>query len=305
MPTKKEESINWKVGDYDLKISNPNKLYWPKEEITKLEVLDYYKSMSKVLLKYFKNRPATINYFPKGIENPSFYKRNFDDDLENEKLFHTALYNEVSQDKTIKVPLLDSQAAILWFASKGGFEFHLWSSKMPDYSQPDIAVFDLDAHKKTPFDNILKAAMYLNDYLISLGIKGYPKTSGGTGLHIYVPIVPQYTFEEVRNWVKNCSIELEKSHSELITTERVRGKTHASNRINIDHLQNVISRNTVAPYSIRGYPGATVSTPLTWEEIEKGGFSQFDFNINTVPKRVKKIGDIFSGVLSSKYHLKI
>ncbi|TDN83803.1 bifunctional non-homologous end joining protein LigD [Salegentibacter sp. 24] len=305
MASKKEEELNWKVGAYDLKISHPQKIYWPLEGITKLKVLEYYKEMTEFMLPYFKNRPATVHYFPRGIGNSSFYKRDFGDVVENKKKFKTAFYKEVSQDKTIQVPIIDSQAGILWFASKGGFEFHLWSSKIPDYSKPDIAIFDLDASKNTCYERIIRATKYLNEFLLSLGISGFPKTSGGTGMHVYVPIFPEYTFIEVRNWVKKIGIALEKLHPDLITTLRVQGTTHKSSKISIDYLQNVISRNTVAPYSLRGYTGTPVSTPLSWNEIEEGEFSPLDFNIKTVPKRLKEMGDVFSNVLTSKYHLEI
>ena len=122
-------------------------------------------------------------------------------------------------------------------------------------------------------------------------------------MHVYVPIVPKYSFEFVREWVKNISMELEKQHPKLITTQRVGGKTHSNDKVTIDFLQNVVSRNTVAPYSIRGYANAPVSTPLSWETIKKGEFSPKDFNIKNVPKRLKKVGDLFSEVLSNKQHI--
>lgn len=305
MSLQKDDTVTWSIDGYDLEISNPQKMYWPKEGITKLDVLNYYKSMATVLLPYFKYRPATLHYYPRGIEEFSFYKRDFKDIAKNEKLFHTAFYKEISQDKTIKVPLIDSAAGLLWFASHGGFEFHLWSSTMPNYAKPDIAIFDLDAYKKTPFKHILKAAKYLNELLDSMNLKGYAKTSGGTGMHIYVPIIAKYSFENVREWVKSVNVKLEKQYPELITTQRKGGKTHISNKISIDYLQNVVSRNTIAPYSLRGYSGATVSTPLSWEEIEKGGFYPKDFNIKNVPKRIEKFGNLFSGVLINKEPLPI
>ena len=156
-----EKTVVWNVDGYDLEISNPQKLYWPKDGFTKMDILNYYKNMSAILLPYFKNRPTTLHYFPRGIEGFSFYKRDFEDVDEKGKLFRTAFYKEISQDKTIQVPLIDSAAGLLWFVSNGGIEFHLWSSKMPNYKNPDIAIFDLDASKEIGFENILKASWYL------------------------------------------------------------------------------------------------------------------------------------------------
>lgn len=305
MSLKNDDIIKLQIEDYDLEITNPDKLYWPDEGITKLEVINYYKSMAKVMLPYFKDRPATLHYYPKGIKEFSFYKRNFEDEDKNEKLFHTATYEEISQDKTIQVPIIDSAAGLIWFASHGGIEFHLWSSKMPNYEKPDIAIFDLDANINTPFERVLSASLHLNQFLNTLGVKGYPKTTGGAGIHVYVPIKAEHSFEYVREWVKTISQKLEKQYPDLITSQMVRGKTHISNKIGIDYLQNVVSRNTVAPYSLRAYTSAPVSTPVTWQEIEKGDFLPKDFTIKNVPMRVDQLGDLFSEVLSNKQAIKI
>ncbi len=295
--------IVWNVDGYDLLISNPQKLYWPKEGYTKLDVLHYYKSMAHTLLPYFKDRPVTINFFPKGIEGFSFYKRNFENEDKNENLFRTVSYKEISQDKIIQVPLINSTLGLLWFASKGGIEFHLWSSKMPNYFYPDIAIFDFDVNENTDFNTVLQAALYLNELLTSINLKSYVKTTGGNGLHVYVPIIAEYSFKMVREWVKNMSNQLAEKHSELITTQKESGKTHVGTKITIDYLQNVISRNTAAPYTVRAYSNAPVSTPLSWEEVKKGGFTPKDFTIKNVPKRVEKLGDLFSEVLTQKQRL--
>ncbi len=302
-----EIPIIWKIEGYELSIAHPNKIYWPKAGYTKLDLLHYYKGIAPTLLPYLKDRPVTLHYFPRGIEGFSYYKRNFENqgEDEKEKLFHTVPYKEVSQDKVIQVPLIDSSAGLLWMASRGGIEFHLWSSKMPNYTYPDIAIFDLDISKNIAFQNILQAALYLNELLNSINLKAYPKTSGGTGLHVYIPIIAEYSFKQVKEWVKSISDQLANKFPDLITTRRKSGKTHVSNKITIDYLQNVISRNTAAPYTVRAYPNAPVSTPLTWEEVKKGGFTPKDFNIINVPDRLKKIGDVFSGVLNQKQHLPI
>jgi bifunctional non-homologous end joining protein LigD len=303
MSLEKEKPIIWNIGGYELQITHPNKVYWPKEGYTKLDILQYYMDMSPTLLPYFKDRPVTIHYFPKGIEEFSFYKRNFEDEEEDENLFHTISYEEISQDKTIRVPLIDTAAGLLFFASKGGIEFHLWSSKVPNYSYPDIAIFDFDVNENVVFGKVLQAASYLNELLNSMGLKSYPKTTGGSGLHVYLPIIPEYSFKEVREWVKSISDTLAKKYPDLITTQRKSGKTHISDKVTVDYLQNVISRNTAAPYTVRAYPNAPISTPLTWKEVKKGGFLPKDFNIKTIPKRVEKLGDLFSEVLKNKQTL--
>lgn len=294
----KEALTIWNIDGYELKISHPNKLYWTKEGFSKLDLLNYYNSISSTILPYFKDRPATLHYYPRGIDGFSFYRRNFEKNTQN--VIRTVPYQEISQEKIIQVPIIDTKIALLWLASKGSIEFHLWSSKIPNYKNPDMAIFDLDIKNEANFKHALEAAWYLHEYLESIKLKGYPKTSGGSGLHVYVPIVDKYSFEFVRNWVKKIGTKLAKQYPNLITTKKDSGATHKSDKVVIDYLQNVISRNTAAPYTVRAYPYAPVSTPLTWDEINKGGFYPKDFNLKNVPKRVAKLGDLFSEVLTKK-----
>lgn len=297
---KKDEGnpIEWTIDGYDILINYPEKLYWPEEKITKLDMLNYYRILADIMLPYFKNRPVTLRCFPRGISDFSYYKRNFDLDTGN--LIKTLPYAEVSQDKIIQVPIINNEAGLVYLSSKGCIEFHLWSSKMPNYENPDIVIFDLDVSSKASFKKVLEAALCLNKLLNDLNIIGYVKTSGGTGLHVYVPIEAKYSFEYVRNWVKKIGEQLSKRHPNLITTKENSGATHKSEMIVIDYLQNVISRNTAAPYTVRANSGAPVSAPLSWEEVEKGGFEPKDFNLKNMPDRVAKMGDLFMDVLINK-----
>lgn len=299
----KEQELEWTISGEKLHISNPKKEYWPDEGYTKEDVLTYYEQMAPVLLPYFKDRPITVHFFPRGITDFSFYKRDYTSDVI--KGCHTKPYKEVSQDKTIQVLFIDRSIGFLELASIGGLELHPWASRYPDYHHPDIAVFDLDTNTETSFGIVLSAALKVREYLSNQGITGFPKTSGGRGLHIYVPLKPVYTFNIVRSWVKGVNEVLASKHPDLITTERKKGKTHYENKVTIDYLQNVVTRSTVAPYSLRAYPKAPVSAPLTWEEVKKGGVLPTDFNIKTIPKRLEKWGDLFSEILSKKHYLPI
>ena len=295
-----EASKILEVDGYKLTISKPQKVYWPREGFTKMDLLNYYEEMSGYLLPHLLNRPLSLHYFPRGIEDFSFYKRNFDDEKPQINLFTTETYTEKSQDKRIEILVIKSAAGIIYFASKGGIEFHTWSAKVPNYEYPDIAIFDLDINNISNFPTVLKVAQLLNSYLNSINIHSFAKTSGGTGLHVYVPIVPQYSYETIRSWIQTISMKLGLKYPNLITFPKDGSKTHVSDKVSIDHMQNVISRNTIAPYSVRAYSKAPVSTPLTWKEVEAGDFLPEDFNIKTVPERVGKIGDLFLDVLKHK-----
>ncbi len=303
MKPPKENPVLWNINGYQLQINHPNKLYWPEDKISKLALLTYYKEMAATLLPYFKNRPVTLHYFPRGIHNFSFYRRNFDQKTNSP--IQTVDYQEVSQDKTIQLPLIHTEEGLLWLVSKGCIEFHLWSAKAIDFLHPDMAIFDLDIGNNTPFNKVLKAALVTRDYLKKQGIVVYPKTTGGTGIHLYVPIKPIYDFKTVRMWVKSVGGRLSKMYPELVTTEKSGRKTHQGNRVTIDYSQNSIGRNTAAPYTVRAYRLAPVSTPLHWYEVEKGGFKPTDFNLKNLPARIAKEGDLFEGTLKNQQQLPV
>ncbi len=295
------EPLIWKIDGSDLEIKYPGKLYWPDASIKKTDLLIYYRDMAQIMLPYFKNRPVTLHYFPKGIHNISFYKRNFSQ--RSDSLVHTAVYHEISQKKDLHVPVIDSKMEMLWLASKGCIEFHLWNSKITHFQYPDWIIFDLDIHKDTAFNKVLKGALILKEELLKKKLKSFPKTSGGTGLHIYVPVRPEYTFETIRNRLGFFITELSEKYPDLISAGRKDRKTHIGNRITIDIMQNVISRNTAAPYTVRGFPGAPVSAPLTWKEVEEGGFLPTDLHLKNIPRRIKEKGDVFSDILKLKQEL--
>ena len=292
--------IVWQIDDHELVISNPKKIYWPGEGISKLELLEYYKEMAPTLLPYFENRPFTVHFFPRGINDFSFYKRNFDEEADHNHLFSTVTYDEVSQHKSIQVPLLDQSIGLLWLASKGGIEFHLWGSKMPKYEYPDVLIFDLDISPKTEFKKVLQAALYLHELLEEHGLRSFPKTSGGKGLHVYVPIKPENSFRRVRDWAKTIDEALIQRYPKLITSERQGQKTHTGEKVTVDYMQNVISRNTAAPYTVRAFEKAPVSAPISWDEVAEGTMTPADFTIKNMPKRLSELGDLFKPVLTLK-----
>lgn len=303
MKSNKENPVIWNINGNEIQINHPDKLYWPEDNISKLRLLTYYKEMATVMLPYFKDRPVTLHYFPRGIHDFSFYRRDFDEKTDNP--VETVMYNEVSQDKTIQLPLIQNEESLLWLVSKGCLEFHLWSAKANDFFHPDMVIFDLDISKNTPFSSVLSAALIIKNYLKDLDIEAYPKTTGGTGMHIYVPIKPIYNYETVRLWVRGVGDRLSKLYPDLITTKKRERKTHQNNLVTIDYLQNSITRNTAAPYTVRAYSLAPVSTPLRWQEVEHGGFIPSDFNLRNLPERIKKVGDLFADVLNNRQYLPI
>ena len=287
-------SETWQLGSQAVQVSHLEKLYWPQAGFTKGEMLHYYRQIAPVALPYFKDRPVTLRLFPQGVDGVSYYLRDCPDYAPD--WLRRVQYRPKTVTHLVPLPLIDTTAGLIWFANEGAIEFHLWSSHVPDLTQPDQAIFDLDPGTTMNFHDVREAALRLHDKLEQGGVKGYPKTSGGRGLHIYVPLADGYTFERIRTWVKAVGQQLANTYPELISLAR--GSTHRGGRVTIDYAQNSVGRNTAAPYTLRASnPQPMVSTPLTWEELDAGTLTPADLTPQVVLERVQRLGDLFAPVL--------
>jgi bifunctional non-homologous end joining protein LigD len=293
-------SETWQLGSQIVQVSHLEKLYWPTAGITKADMLHYYRQIAPVALPYFKDRPVTLRVFPQGVTGVSYYLRDCPDSAPD--WLRRVNYRPKTVTHSVPLPLIDNAAGLIWFANEGAIEFHLWSSHVPDLAQPDQAIFDLDPGETTSFHDVREAALRLHDQLEQAGVRGYPKTSGGGGLHIYVPLAAGYTFERVRTWVKTVGRQLTTRYPKLIALAS--GSTHRGGRVTIDAVQNSVGRNTAAPYTLRASPPhPTVSTPLTWEELDGGTIHPADLTPQVVLERVGRLGDLFAPVLHTDQHI--
>jgi bifunctional non-homologous end joining protein LigD len=290
----------WHLDNQTVQVTHLEKVYWPQTGYTKSEVLDYYRHIASVLLPYLKDRPVTLRMYPQGVEGTSYYLRDCPADAP--KWIRRVPYQPKTVSHPVPLPLIDTAAGLLWFANQGAIEFHLWGSRTPDLTQPDLAIFDLDAGSNASFEVVREAALRLHDALKQAGVRGYPKTSGGGGLHIFVPLAPGSTFERVRRWVKGVGNGLASKYPDLIA--QARGATHQGGRVTVDYAQNSVGRNTAAPYTLRAHPEhPTVSTPLSWEELDAGGIHPASLTPQVVLERVSRMGDLFSSVLQAGQHI--
>ncbi len=287
--------VYWQIDGFEIEIKYPGKIFWRDENLTKLDLVTYYKDVSTVMMPYLEDRPVTLHYFPQGLSGVSFYKRDFKSALPG--LVESYPYHEISQDKIIQVPVVKSRAGIIYLASKACVEFHTWASKITDIYHPNWAVFDLDVDTDEDFQKVLEAAALINEYLEVKGIKSFAKTSGGTGMHIFVPVKSVYEFKTVKDWVKSVGERMQKAYPGLFGLPQKSNKTHNTGKVVIDYRQNIITRNTASVYSVRAKKGATVSTPVGWDEVKAQNFVPADFNIQTVPQRIKEKGDLFKDLL--------
>jgi bifunctional non-homologous end joining protein LigD len=293
-------SETWQLGSQAVQVSHLEKLYWPQTGFTKGEMLHYYQQIAPVVLPYFKDRPVTLRVYPQGVDGVSYYLR--DCPAKAPDWLRRVQYRPKTVTHLAPLPLIDNAAGLIWFANQGAIEFHLWSSHVPDLTQPDQAIFDLDPGATTAFHDVREAALRLHDKLEQGGVTGYPKTSGGHGLHIYVPLATGYTFGRVRSWVKSVGQQLATTYPELISLAQ--GSTHRGGRVTIDYAQNSVGRNTAAPYTLRAsstHP--QVSTPLTWEELDASTIDPADLTPQVVLERVQRLGDLFAPILHTEQHI--
>ena len=287
-------SETWRLGDQAIQVSHLEKVYWPQTGFTKADLLDYYRQIALVALPYLKDRPVTLRVYPQGVEATSYYLRDCPADAPD--WLRRVQYQPKTVNHPVPLPVIDTAAGLLWFANQGAIEFHLWGSHTPDLSQPDLAIFDLDPGESASFDAVREAALRLHDALEQAGVRAYPKTTGGRGLHVFVPLRPGHTFERVRAWVKAVGQQLAESYPDLIALAH--GATHQGGRVTVDYAQNSLGRNTAAPYTLRAHPvHPTVSTPLTWEELQNGLLDPADLTPQVVFERVERLGDVFAPVL--------
>ena len=272
-------------------LTNLDKLYWKKEKITKGDVISYYDAIAPYMLPYMKDRPQSLNRTPDGVAGMNFYQKDMTGKVPDWITLHPS-FSE-SNKETIKYMVCTGKDSLLYMANLGCIEMNPWHSRTKKPDNPDYCVIDLDPHE-IGFDKVVATAIVVNKVLASLGIQGYPKTSGATGLHIYIPLGSKYSYEQSKA-LAHLIVTL--VHSEVPSfTSLERSPAKRRRKVYLDYLQNRESQTLACVYSLRPKPGATVSTPLHWDEVNKG-LSPSQFTITSIFDRLDDIGDIFGAVL--------
>ena len=286
-----EETQVRKINGHELKFTNLSKLYWPKEKISKRDMLNYYYQVAPYILPYLKNRPQSMNRHPNGIEGESFYFKDVTGKAPD--WIETFKYKSDADNRTRQYLVAKDEASLLYMASLGCIEMNPWSSTVKKEDYPDWCIIDLDPDKNT-FDKVIEAALVTKDVLDAMGVPSYPKTSGSTGMHIYIPLGAKYTYEQSKEFARVIAKLVQEQIPGFTTIERT--VKNRKGKIYIDFLQNRPQATVAAPYSIRPKPGATVSMPLEWAAVKKG-LKMSDFTIFNVLQILKSTGDIFKPVL--------
>ena len=286
-----DETQERPVNGKKLKFTNLSKIYWPKEKISKRDMLNYYYQAAPYLLPYLKDRPQSLNRFPNGINGESFYQKDVTGKVPD--WVNRFPYKSEDEKKQKHFMVCTDEAAILYMASLGCIEMNPWSSRVQSPDHPDWCIIDLDPDNNK-FEQVIETARMTREILDSAKIPSYCKTSGSTGLHIYIPLQAQYTYEASREFGRLIATMVHHQLPKFTSIERPTAKRKG--KIYIDFLQNRPGATLAAAYSVRPKPGAPVSMPLHWEEVKKG-LTILDFTIRNAMARIRGNGDLFKPVL--------
>jgi bifunctional non-homologous end joining protein LigD len=286
----KDETQVRAVKGHDLKFTHLSKVYWPEDKVTKRDMFNYYYQVAEYILPYLKDRPMSLNRFPNGIHGPSFYQK----DVKGKAPDWVKTFPYTNGEGEHKEYLVGTdEASLLWMASLGCIEMNPWFSRVQSEDHPDYCVIDLDPDKQT-FNQVVDAALEVKKVLDALDVPSYCKTSGSTGMHIYIPMGAKYTYDQSQLFARIIVNLVHKQIPDFTTLER--SIADRDGKMYLDFLQNRPGATIAGPYSLRPKPGATVSMPLHWDEV-KHGLTMKDFTIFNAIDRLKVEGDLFKGVL--------
>ena len=299
LPAEKRGDAWWMDADgRELRLSNLDKVFWPHEGYTKGDLLAYYYNVAELILPHLRERPLTMKRMPDGISGPFFYEKTAPSHTPD-WIPRCPVRSDESKDGVIGYLMVNDLATLLFVANLGCIEMHPLHSRCSTIETPDYLFFDLDPMGAS-FEDVLIVARHVRAALGALGLKGYPKTSGATGVQIYVPVERGWSYDQVRDFVGTLGRTIERADREHVTMAWQIDKR--TGKVFIDHNMNRSGANISAVYSLRPEAGATVSTPLLWEEVDAGVTPQ-DFRIDNVWERFEKLGDLFEGVRTSPQEL--
>ena len=294
------ESKELSLAGKKLVFTNLNKIFWPSENYTKADLIDYYDSVAEYILPYLKNRPLSLKRNPNGINDAGFYHKDAGGDVP--AWIKKANIRSASTNKIIHYLVCNNKASLLFLANFGCIEFNPWNSLTTKLDKPSYLVIDIDPSKKNRFEDVIETALVTKAILDKAGAVSFCKTSGASGLHVYVPMGNKYDDETVRNFAHLIASLVVEQLPEITTLERSLAK-RGDKKIYVDYLQNRRGQTLASAYSLRPVAGASVSTPLSWKEV-KPGLDPLDFHIGNVVDRVKQKGDLFNPVLGTGVNLK-
>ena len=285
------------IGRERVSVTSLDRIYWPDEKLTKFDLLSYYLKVADLLMPFLKDRPAILQRWPRGINAPMFFQQDLDSAPEYVKTVR--LTNQEGRD--LDYGVYTTVASLLHFVTLGTIEQHPWHSTTKRLDNPDWIAIDLDP-KKAPWENVLQVALLVKEVADEVGLEVFPKTSGSSGLHIYVPLKPTNDYEKVAEYARLFASEVAQRAPKIATVERTIAK-RAPAQVYVDWMQNARGKSLAAVFTARAKPKATVSMPLTWKQISQG-VKITDFTITNVPELLEKKGDPWTGFFDARQTLR-
>jgi bifunctional non-homologous end joining protein LigD len=288
-------AITLDIDGRPLKFTNLSKVFYPADGYTKRDVINFYAAVADLLVPHLQGRPLSLKRYPNGIDQDFFFQKDasgFPDWLHRE---------ELAEDEESKTRVIcDDKASLLYLANLGCIDQNPYMSRMGTLEHPDFILIDLDPYH-CGYDRIVEAAQLIREKLRLIGLTGYPKTTGGNGMHVYVPVEPIYSSAQTRQFAEILARWVAAERPDLFTTPR-NVSAREKGKVYFDYLQNASGKTISAPYVLRAHPGAPVATPLKWEEIVPG-LKPSQFHIANVLRRFERVGDLFAGVLKKPQEL--
>jgi bifunctional non-homologous end joining protein LigD len=281
----------------EVRLANPGKVLFPEDGITKRDIFEYFRLVAPVLLPHLEDRPLSLQRWPDGIQAPSFFQKDAPDVIPPYVRTEPIAGNDAK--RPTRFIIAENEATLLWLANLTAFTLHPWGSRVRTLEHPDFMILDLDP-KEAPFAVVVHLARALADLLREIGLRGYPKTTGSSGLHIYVPLVPEYTYDQVRGFAELLGHVLVTRRPEEATLELKVDERRG--RVFVDYLRNQMGQTAAGPYVVRAIPGAPVSAPLTWDEVN-AELTPRQFTIRNMADRLASAGDLWAPVQSDRQEL--
>jgi bifunctional non-homologous end joining protein LigD len=285
------------VGGERISLTSLDRVYWPDEKLTKFDLLCYYLRVSNLILPFLKDRPAILQRYPRGIKAPMFFQQ----DTESAPAFIKTVSLVNQEGREVRYSVYTTVGSLLHFVNLGTIEQHPWHSTLQHLDKPDYFMLDLDP-KQAPWQNVLEVALVCKEVLDELGLPAFPKTSGSSGIHIYLPLKPKYNYGKIAAIAEGLAAEVARRAPKIATVQRSLAKRQKQ-QVYVDAMQNARGKTIAAAYSARAKSGATVSMPLTWKQIEKG-VKISDFTIENVPQLSKK-SQTWKDFFESRQELKL
>jgi bifunctional non-homologous end joining protein LigD len=295
------------VDDRELRLTNLDKVLYPEAGFTKGQVIGYYSRVADVMLPHLRDRPISMRRFPEGVEGHGFFAKNCPSH-HPDWLKKVTLPTSHGKEETLTLCVVNDRASLLWIANLAALEMHPYLHRIEAARRPTLVVFDLDPGESTLFRDCARVALVLRELLEEQTLEAFPKTSGGKGLHVYVPLnTDGHTYDDTKHYARFVARALAQRDRERVTDTMT--KSARRGKVLIDWSQNSMHKTTVAAYSLRARPQPTASTPVLWEEVERWSRSRRQhspgFSVNDVLKRLDEHGDLFAPILRRKQDIAV